>query len=243
MANHALLNNVDHKNLKIITTRSADLGDNVMSTMTFPNEFRSVQAHYPIFFSKQPDTGQFQALAVFGFEEGENLFLDENGWDASYIPLTIERQPFLIGFQSGASAGEQKTVIHIDMDSPRISETEGEAVFLEHGGLTEYLQHITSVLQTIHEGFEKSQAFIDALLKHDLLESFTLDVELNDGSKYRLAGFYTINEGKLIEVDGESLARLNHDGHLQPIYMAIASLSNIRDLIDRRNARLERSNP
>lgn len=239
MAHHALLNNVDHKNLKIITTRSADFGDNVMSTMTFPSEFRSVQAHYPIFFSKQPDTGQFQALAVFGFEEGENLFLDEDGWDASYIPLTIERQPFLIGFQSGTGAGEPNTVIHIDMDSPRVSETEGEAVFLEHGGLTEYLQHVNSVLHTIHEGFEGNQAFVDALLKYDLLESFTLDVELNDGSKYRLAGFYTINEEKLGELDGESLASLNRDGHLQPIYMIIASLSNIRDLIDRRNARLK----
>jgi len=239
MANHALLNNVEHKNLKIITTRSADLGDNVMSSTTFPKEFRSVQAHYPIFFHKQADTGQFQAAAVFGFEEGENLFLDENGWDASYVPLTIERQPFLIGFQSGTGSAEPKTVIHVDMDSPRVSESEGEAVFLEHGGLSEFLRHINSVLHEIHEGFEGNQAFIDALLKHDLLETFTLDVELNDGSKYRMAGFYTINEEKLADLDGEALASLNHDGHLQPIYMVIASLSNIRNLIDRRNARLK----
>lgn len=239
MATHVLLNNVEHKNLKIITTRSADLGDNVMSTMTFPSEFRSVQAHYPIFFHKQANTGQFQAVAAFGFEEGENLFLGENGWDASYVPLTIERQPFLIGFQSGTAMAEPQTVIHVDMDSPRISETEGEAVFLEHGGLSEYLQHVNSVLHTIHKGYEGNQAFIDALLKYDLLESFTLDVKLNDGSNYRMAGFYTINEEKLGELDGDALASLNRDGHMQPIYMALASLSNIRDLIDRRNARLE----
>lgn len=241
MANHALLNNVDHKNLKIITTRSAKYGDNVMSTMTFAAEFRSVQAHYPIFFSKHPDTGQFQAVAVFGFEEGENLFLSEDGWGATYIPLTIERQPFLIGFQSvlGGAPGERQTVVHVDMDSPRISESEGEAVFLEHGGLSEYLNHINSVLSTIHEGVELDAAFINALLEFELLESFTLDVELKDGSKYRMAGFYTINEEKLGELDGEALAKLHHDGHLQPIYMAVASLSNIRDLIERRNARLD----
>lgn len=239
MANHALLNNVDHKNLKIITTRSADFGDNVMYTMTFADEFRSIQAHYPIFFHKQSDTGNFQAVAVFGFEEAENLFLNADRWDASYLPLTIERQPFLIGFQSVPAGGERQTVIHVDMDSPRISESEGEAVFLEHGGLTPYLERINSVLHTIHEGVERDSAFFDALLEFELLESFTLDVELNDGAKYRMAGFYTINEEKLGALGGEALAKLNREGHLQPIYMAIASLSNIRDLIDKRNALLE----
>lgn len=241
MANHALLNNVDHKNLKIITARSADYGDNVMYTMTFADEFRSIQAHYPIFFRKQADTGQFQAVAVFGFEEGENLYLRDDGWDATYIPLTIERQPFLIGFQSvqGGAPEERKTVIHVDMDSPRVSETEGEAVFLEHGGLTQYLDRVNSVLHTIHEGVERDAAFIEALLEFELLESFTLDVELDNGAKYRMAGFYTINEEKLGELDGEALAKLNHDGHLQAIYMAVASLSNIRELISRRNARLD----
>lgn len=243
MANHALLNNVDHKNLKVITKRSADYGDNVMSTMTFADEFRSVQAHYPIFFHKRADTGRFQSVAIFGFEEGENLFLDDQCWDASYIPLTIERQPFLIGFQSvlGGASDDRQTVIHIDMDSPRVSESEGEAVFKEHGGLTEYLNRMNSVLSSINDGVERDAAFVDALLEFELLESFTLDVELNDGSKYRMAGFYTINEEKLAALEGEALAKLNREGHLQPIYMALASLSNIRDLIERRNARLDPS--
>ncbi len=240
MANHALLNNVDHKNLRIITTRSAEMGDNVMSTLTFPDEFRSLQAHYPIFFHKDMGTGEFRALAMFGFEEGENLFLDEDGWDASYLPLTIERQPFLIGYQSAEDVGdrEKQTYIHIDMDSPRVSETEGEPVFLEHGGLTEYLQRINTVLRTIHEIADGNQGFFDALQELELLESFTLDVELDDGSKYRMVGYHTINEDKLGELDGQALEKLNSQGFLQPVYMAIASLSNIRDLIDRRNRRL-----
>ncbi len=240
MANHALLNNVDHKDLRIITTRSAEMGDNVMSTLTFPDEFRSLQAHYPIFFHKDMGTGEFCALAMFGFEEGENLFLDDAGWDATYLPLTIERQPFLIGYQSAEDAGdrERQTYIHIDMDSPRVSETEGEPVFLEHGGLTDYLQRINAVLRTIDESMNRNQGFFAALQELELLESFTLDVELNDGSKYRMVGYYTINEDKLGELDGQALEKLNREGYLQPVYMAIASLSNIRDLIERRNRRL-----
>ena len=43
---------------------------------------------------------------MFGVEEGENLFLDEKGWNASYIPLNIMRQPFLIGFQEKTQEGK-----------------------------------------------------------------------------------------------------------------------------------------
>ena len=82
-----------------------------------------------------------------------------------------------------------------------------------------------------------NKPFADALLEHDLLESFTLDVELNDGSEHRLSGFYTINEEKLDELGGEALEKLNAEGYLKATYMVIASLSNFRDLIERKTAR------
>jgi hypothetical protein len=212
-----------------------------MCTATFATEFRSIQAHYPIFFRKESATGKFQAVAMFGFEEGENLFLNDKGWDAHYIPLTIERQPFLIGFQNIQEGGvaSRQTVIHVDMDSSRVSDSTGETVFLPHGGHSPYLERVNSVLRTIHEGIEKETSFIEALLANDLLESFTLDIELNDGSKHRLAGFYTIDEVRLRGLGGEALRKLNDADHLLPIYMAIGSLSNIRDLIDRRNKLLQ----
>ena len=119
MTRHALLNNVDHKDLRIITERSAKFGDNVRGTLTFSWEFRSVQAHYPIVFNKNPETGEFTALAMFGFEEGENLFLGDDGWTTSYIPMTMLIQPFLIGFQESpeSRSPDSQPVIHIDMDA------------------------------------------------------------------------------------------------------------------------------
>lgn len=236
MAKHVLLNNVEHADLRIVTTRSAACGDDVMYAITFPWEFRSLQAHYPIVFRKRPDTGEFQPIVLFGFEPRENLFLTPDGWDAAYVPLTIERQPFLIGMQAAQDGPEP--VVHIDMDSPRISQTEGEAVFLAHGGISKFLDRINSVLNTIHQGMENTPSFVTALLEFDLIESFVLDVGLKDGSQNRLAGFYTINEERLNDLAGPALEKLNTGGHLLPTYMAIASLSNIRDLIDRRNRRI-----
>jgi hypothetical protein len=229
MTKHVLLNNLDHKDLRVITTRSAEYGDNVMAAATFPAEFRNLQAHYPIVFRKNTQ-GEFEPVALLGFKEGQNLFLTRRGWDATYLPLTIERLPFLIGF-----SGDQQPMMHIDLDSPRISREQGEPLFREFGGNTDFLERMSSILLAIHQGLAGTQPFIAALLQNELLESFALDIQLNDGSQNRLAGFYTIHEERLLDLNGAVLERLNRAGHLQAIHMAIASLSNFRALIERMN--------
>jgi hypothetical protein len=226
--NTVALNNIDHKDLRVITARSAAYGDDVKFALTFPAEFRNIQAHYPIVFHKTAD-GKFQSIALLGFQDKENLFLGPDGWDAPYVPLTVERQPFLIGFR------DREPLVHIDLASPRVSRTEGEALFREYGGSSDFLERMSSVLLTIHQGLEALPAFIDALLQHELLESFVLDIELNDRSQHRLTGFYTINEERLGTLDAGGLERMHKAGYLQPIYMALASLSHFRDLIERRN--------
>ena len=228
MPNPVLLNNIDHKDLRVITRRGARYGDALMSALTFPAEFRSVQAHYPIVFGKAAD-GSFQPLALFGFEEGENLFLEGERWDAAYLPLALERQPFLIG------RGNGELMVHVDMDSPRVGRDDGEPVFLPHGGSTEFIERINSTLFTLHQGLEATPAFVAALLEHELLESFVLDIELDSGAQGRLAGFYTINEDRLAALEPGAIGQLHRAGHLEPVYMAIASLAQFRGLIERKN--------
>lgn len=224
-ARHVLLNNIDHKDLRIVTRRGARWGDAVMAAATFPAEFRNVQACYPIVFQKLA-TG-FQPLALFGWQDGENLFLDGERWDASYLPLAVERQPFLIGFEGEAP------VIHLDSASPRLSQTEGEPVFLPHGGMTEFLERTAAMLQTLHEGLQATPAFIDALLAHDLLEPFALDIDRGEAGVHRWQGFYTVHEDRLRALQAPALGTLHEAGHLEAIYMVLASLVHLRDLIDR----------
>lgn len=237
MTNFQLLNNVQHKDLKVIIDRSADLGDNVWYAVTFPNEFKNLQRHYPVFFIKNPDDGEFQAVAMFGVEEGENLFLDENGWNASYIPLNIMRQPFLIGFQDQEHGGEtrREPVVSIDIDSPRIHPELGEPVFLEHGGNSDLLESVNSILNVLYVGMSTTKPFFKTLEELDLLETFVLDAQLSDGSEHRLAGFYTINEDVLAELEGPELEMLNKRGYLEAIYMVIASMTNLSALLERKN--------
>lgn len=237
MANHVLLDNINHKDLKIITKRSADLGDSIPSLVTFPFEYRDIQTNFPICFCKDSETGKFYSAALFGFEENENLFLDGDSWDAAYTPLMFERQPFFIGNQRTQS-GEKQRLIYIDADSPRVNSDEGEVVFLEQGGHSEYLQRISSILDAIHQGQQQSKEFIELMLKYDLIESFTLKVELDDGTKNQLQGFYTINEDTLNGLSYDAISELMTTGYLQAAYMVIASMSNFRSLIERKNKRL-----
>jgi hypothetical protein len=223
---HALLNNNDHRNLRVITTHGAQYGDDVMYALTFPAEFRNVQAYYPIVFAKSKE-GTFTPLALFGFREKQNLFLQGDHWDALYRPMMIERVPFLIGMSAG------NKVIHIDLDHPRVSNTTGQGVFLEHGGNSEFLERVSSLLGVIGDGIDATAPFIDALVEHNLLESFVLDIEFRDGAQHRFAGFFAIQEERLVQLPAEALEKLHQRGYLQAIYMVIASLAHFRDLIER----------
>ncbi|RVU34352.1 multidrug transporter [Rheinheimera riviphila] len=243
MTKIALLNSVEHQPLKVITERGAAYGDNLWFTPTFPLEFRSVQAQYPIFFHKDQQTGKLYPVALFGFSHQENLFLQSNNWQHSYIPLSVLRLPFLIGQQTVREDGveHQQRVIHIDVEHPRVSKAQGEALFLPFGGNSPYLEQVAGMLETLHFGLQDSQQFVEQLLALELLEAFALDVQLDDGTKHQMIGFYTINEDKLKALSAEALTALHQRGYLQAIYMALASQSNIRNLLKLKNQLLQQA--
>lgn len=238
MTQHVLLNSVEHATLKVKTDRSAELGDNLWFAPTFPLEFRSAAAFFPIFIHKDLQTGQLLPVAMFGFTHGENLFLRHNRWQEVYHPLSVRRQPFLIGLQRVVDDGIEQwvRVIHIDLDSPRVSQDDGEALFLPMGGQSPFLTDMAGMLETLHLGMEDNQRFISALERFGLLESVTLDIKLKNGAAHQLVGFYTIAEEPLAQLGAEALAELHQQGYLQAIYLMLASQSRVRNLLDLKNA-------
>ena len=234
-ADYALLNNVDHQDVKIITERSARYGDDVMLAVTFPFEFRNVQAHYPILFQQDAEGGYYP-VALFGFQERENLFLSEDGWQASYIPAMVRREPFLIGYGSPADgAAEPTRVLSLDMNHPRVNTEVGEPLFQPLGGRTPFLDNAANLLEALYAGTEQNRVFVAALAEHDLLESATFQIELKDGSRHQLIGFHCLAEEKIQELSGEALGSFNASGHLMPMFMALASMANLQRLVDLKN--------
>ena len=119
MSAHEVLSADAHRELRVRTERAPELGDGVMCCLAVPSEFRQVQNEFPILFRLDQERDRFTALAMFGFETGENLFLDGGRWDARYRPLALEIQPFMIGMPAGGTKANQ---VHIDMASRRIGD-------------------------------------------------------------------------------------------------------------------------
>jgi hypothetical protein len=234
-----MLNNIAHRDLRVITRHGSEFGDNAGTVLTFPTEYGDVQREYPIFFRKDPQTGELQSIALLGFEKDENLFLENGRWNALYIPAIVARGPFLIGFQEQDMGGTVRTeaVIHVDMDNPRVSTSEGEPVFLPQGGNSRYIEHVATVLNGIRDGLAVSKAMFAAFTAMDLIEPVKVEIKLTAEETYDLLGLYTISEEKLAKLDGNSLAALNRAGFLQGAFLVIASMNNIKKLIDMKHRR------
>jgi hypothetical protein len=237
VTNNVLLDNVTHKDLKIITRKGAAFGDDMRYALIVPREFRQAEGHYPIVFRKNPASAEFESVVLFGFSKQENLFLDDSGWHADYIPLSVQRIPFVIGYTNDRQTGMQQPVIHVDMDHPRISYTEGESVFLTHGGNSAYLERVNSILAELISGVSESKEFISLLLAADLLEAFTLKIKFENSPGIEMTGFYTINEEKLNALSSEVLAQFHSKGFLECVYMALASLSRLSSMIKKKQVR------
>jgi len=233
MSQYQILNREKHRRLRVRTGYGAALGDAAMCVMTYPMEFRDIQSCYPILFTKDPNTGGFFAAAVLGLEAGQNLFLQGDRWDATYVPTMVQRQPFLIA--TGGESDDKPPVVSLDLDHPRVSQDEGEVLFGSEGEPSEFLNQKIGLLDKLHRGLQHGSGFIDALLQHELLVQVVLDLAYADGGKKTLQGFYCIAEERLYQLKGDVLESLNQAGYLQPVFMAVASLSRVRDLIERRN--------
>lgn len=238
MNSYQLLNNIEHSKIKINLDRKAELGDDVMFTMTFPFEFRLILAYYPILIYQDKNSDKTFPIALCGFEEGENLFLDDNGWNARYIPVMVQRQPFMIGFQQKPDSDEKSHVITFDPEHPRVNTEVGELVFNEQGGYTPYLEKVIKMLESMDIGNTQNDLLAEALKKHDLLEPSTISITLKDGSNFELVGFSTIAEDKFEALSAEALDELNKQKLLIPITLIMASMSNLGKLVEMRNAKL-----
>lgn len=238
MSNFEMLNHIDHANLRIKLDRAPEFGDDIMFCMTYPFEFRLALSHYPILVYRDRDSKQTFPVALFGFEEGENLFLTSQGWNARYVPIMVQRQPFAIGFQQVEGSNQKQQVITFNPAHPRVNAQVGERVFDEHGNYTPYLEQVVKMLESIDTGHQQNQLLVQALEKYDLLEETTISITLKDGSNYELIGFSTIADDKFEALSADALNDLNQQRLLLPITMIMASMSNLGNLVDMRNAKL-----
>ena len=128
-------------------------------------------------------------------------------------------------------------MIHVDMDHPRVSQTDGERVFLEQGGNSRYLDRIATILKGINDGLELSKAMFAEFTRLQLIEPIKLEIKADSESVYDLLGLHTISEPKLRNLGAEDVVTLHRSGFLQAAFLVSASLGNIGKLVERKQRR------
>lgn len=207
--------------------------------MLLPCEIQEAQRDYAILFRKHPETGHFFPSVLLGFEQKENLFLTKDGaWAANYVPFSIAKGPFFIGFSKNEELESQQPLVYVDLDDSRVGfDNGGERVFSDSGELSPYMLSVSQTLRLMHENMQDIQYMVEAFASHDLIEPLALKITFKNGEEMNFGGAYTIDAEKLASLTAQQLFELNKSGYLSAAYFIAGSVQNIKRLIDIKNAK------
>jgi len=246
--NPVQINNIDYADLRVSPRAGAAFNDAANQALVFPAEFEELQREFAIVFRRR-DEG-LQAYALLGLDRDENLFLADDAWTSRYVPASHRRGPFSIGMVRAAhddvgvgardGVGVGEAMLHVDLDDPRVGDETGLPLFLEHGGNTPYLDHVTGVLRLLYEGMETAPAAYAALDEAGLLAPVTLTIDVSDERRYTVPDVLVVDLEQLATLSGAPLEYLHRSGILRLAILAAASLGNIQHLITRKQQLLAR---
>ena len=235
MANFELLNNKTHQHLRVGAGFPEGVGCHG-TIMVLPCEIQEVQREYPIIFRRHSQSGHFFPCALLGFEQKENLYVDEAGqWQSVYKPLSAAKGPFLIGLDRNEDLEKQAPLVYVDIDDPRVGQTEGERVFDDAGEPTPYMASVSNALRVLHEMAREIPRMVEAFTALRLIEPVNIKLDFSNGEKVSFSGAYTINIDKLQSLKSDELFSLNKEGFLSNAFYIAGSLNNISKLLTIKN--------
>lgn len=231
----AILNNVEHGDLRYAPAYGPKFGDAVNRMQLCIGEFAEAQRHHPIIFATDAE-GQLMPMALLGFERGENLHFNGSDWGSAYIPAARRRGPFSLTVKTSPDGEAVDMLVEADLADSRVGSNDGAPLFKQHGGNSPMLDMISEALVTLYDGVKRTPSFIETLSAHRLLREVQMDIDLGNGTSFSIAGHLVVDGQAFVELDGAALQSLNEAGYLQPVVHALSSLGNIQHLVDRKVA-------
>jgi hypothetical protein len=92
-------------------------------------------------------------------------------------------------------------------------------------------------LQTIENGMKFDKTLYSLVQEFDLLEPVSIQIKLSNIQEVNFNDYYAVNQEKLAQLDGESLAKLNQYGVLSLLYFVLSSMGNFQQLTEFKNAK------
>ncbi len=127
-------------------------------------EATSAAAHLPLVFTRTGPGEAFQLSVLLGLAEGANHCLDANyRWQCGYIPAVERTHPFRV---LPTKPDSTERALCVDMDSPWVTDIEGEPFFGEDGQPAPKVREILEVLTDLEKHMLKTQQAVEALASH-----------------------------------------------------------------------------
>ncbi|MCB5424225.1 SapC family protein [Altererythrobacter sp. CC-YST694] len=219
------LNRRDHEKWRSHRSETANWLIDQHAVPLTAEEFSLAQRFFPIVFS----SGERPVpLALFGLNEGVNVYVDAEGVLTTdiYMPAYVRRYPFLL---AKLDANTDVMSLCFDPSSKLLGDFEdGDALF-EGEEPAEFTKGVMQFCERFEEAGVRTQAFVDELLKHDLLMDGEVAITREGSDQpFIYRGFKMINQEKLRELRGDLLRAWNQNGILALIYAHIMSLDLLR---------------
>jgi len=223
-----LLDRERHKRLRVRTSSDFAFARKANSVYLAGVEFNEAMKEYAIVFTRG-GSGRMVPVAMLGLRARENLFVDDDAhWMAQYVPAFVRRYPFVL-----AQLGSDQLGVCIDEAYKGFNSKEGEALFDDKGANTPFLANAVEFLQRYQSEFARTEVFCQRLEKAGLLKEMNAQAQTNDGRSFTVNGIYVVDEAKLMALPDAVALSFFRSGELHLVSMHLASLSNMKTLVDR----------
>jgi len=187
------------------------------------SEFEIAASTYPIVFSGGDDPA---ALAITGFSEGENLFVDEDSqWDKrSYIPAYVRKYPFLF---LESDDGENFTLC---IEKNNLADDAAGSPLFEDGEPADLVKQNLEFCTNFHASWALTKKFVTDLTDLDLLVERRADIQLPNNANLSLRGFMVVDREKYEQLAASVLAELPR-AYIFAIHCHLISLSRWQNLL------------
>ena len=196
------------------------------------DELVDAQRSFPIVFSSGENP---VPLALMGLNEGVNTFVDDAGkiTENVYVPAYVRRYPFML---ARLAPDSEDLSLCFDPAAGVIGQFEdGSDLFDSEGKPTEYTQGVLEFCQKFEESGQRTKAFMDELVKLDLLMDGEIAISMQDNpdKPFIYRGFKMVDEKKLRELPIETIENLNNSGMLMLVHAHLFSLNLMRVIFGR----------
>jgi hypothetical protein len=224
------LSSETHKDWRLRPQETAPFLINQHAIPVTVDEFALAQRHFPIVFSMGDDA---VPLALFGMNDGVNVFVDDNGQltENVYVPAYVRRYPFML---AKLRPDQQDLSLCFDPTSDVVGAFDEGRPLFENGQPSEATQEILNFNQMFEEAGQRTAAFMAEIKSLDLLmDGETTIQQEGESQPFVYRGFQMVNEDKLRDLRGDQLRKIAQSGLLPLLYAHLFSLSLMRDVFAR----------